>query len=455
MQKRSYLTLYPFPSDFFKYTDTEGLTPVGGSQCPKGRFLYENGRKLFPGVHTGVDTYMVGVYDPVSFINGFIDPNSKVFILMNTDKPYTSQILDNVNGIFGKNPNGNTESDKGPGVYTLANSAFGANVDISGNLNTQGNQGVGGNQTVYGNQGIGENVDISGNLRVYGTTTLQDVTVNNLTIHGNTTQIDLTDMSSEQFTITNNGTGPAFTVNQLGSQPIANFNQNSNSVLYLKEGGNIGVNTTSPNYKLEVNGTFNATTVYQGGNVLVPPGSLMMYIMNTAPAGWLLCDGRDVSRSTYAALFSVIGTTYGSGDNTNTFNLPDTRGRAVIGNGTGPTLTARSLGQSGGAETHTLDTTQIPSHSHTGTTVTSGSHSHTHNANAEMPGAGLVYRNSLTTRTTADNGQPNEINLDTAVALSIDSNGTHSHSFTTASIGGGNAHNNMQPFVVISYIIKY
>jgi len=434
MQKKSYITLYSFQNDFFYYTTqfnssnlvtTGTLTPIGGTACPKGRFLYETGRKLFPEVNHGVNTFMVGVYDPVTFLNGFIDPNSKVFAPMNTNKPYVAQINDNADGIFGINPNGGIESDKGPGVYTLANSEFGANVDISGNLT------------------------------VYGSTFLQDLSVNNITIRGSATQIDITDMNSEQFSITNNGTGPAFTVNQLGSSNIANFLQNSNSVLFLKDGGNIGINTITPNYKLEVNGTFNASTIYQNGFVLVPPGSLMMYIANSAPSGWLLCDGTAVSRTTYSALYAVIGTTYGIGDGINTFQLPDTRGRTPIGTGTGAGLTARSLGQSGGEETHILSSGEMPVHTHTGTTESNGSHSHTHNANAATPGAGLALRNTLNTRVNADDGQATEINLDTAVALSIDSNGAHTHTFTTASTGSGNAHNVMQPFLVVNYIIKY
>jgi len=463
MQKKSYISLYPFQNDFFRYTiqvtgsdsiSTGVLTPIGGTNCPKGRFLYETGRKLFPGVHPNINTYMVSVYDPVSILNGFIDPNSKVFSPMNTDKPYSAQILNNINGIYGINPNGNTESDKGPGVFTLANSEFGANVEIGGNLTVDGNTTV---EDILINEDadIKGNVDISGNLIVYGTTTLHDITVNNLTILGNATQIDMTDMSSEQFSITNNGTGPAFTVNQLGSATVANFLQNSNSVLFLRDGGNIGINTTTPNYKLEVNGTFNANSIYQNGFVLVPPGSLMMYIASSAPAGWLLCDGTTVSRVTYSALFSIIGTTYGVGDGSSTFQLPDTRGRTPIGGGTGVGLTARSIGQSGGAETHTLTTLELPGHTHTGTTDSAGSHSHTHNANADYPGSGLVYRNAQSTRQDADSGQPNEINLDTSTALSINSNGAHTHTFTSASTGGGNAHTIMQPFLVVNYIIKY
>lgn len=71
------------------------------------------------------------------------------------------------------------------------------------------------------------------------------------------------------------------------------------------------------------------------------------------PAGWLLCDGRAVSRSTFVALFAAIGTAYGPGNGSTTFNLPDLRGRAPIGAGTGSGLTARALADTPGAETHT------------------------------------------------------------------------------------------------------
>jgi hypothetical protein len=142
MSRRSYITLGAFQNDIFTYTTsiveftTVGtLTPIGGSNCPKGRFLFENGRKLFPGTHPGVSTYMIGVYDPVSSLKGFIDPNSKLFSPMNTDKSSTAQITDNTAGTFATNPNGGAERDQGPGVFTLANSQFGGTVDVSGVLN--------------------------------------------------------------------------------------------------------------------------------------------------------------------------------------------------------------------------------------------------------------------------------------------------------------------------------
>jgi microcystin-dependent protein len=95
-----------------------------------------------------------------------------------------------------------------------------------------------------------------------------------------------------------------------------------------------------------------------------PIGTVQMYGGAAAPTGWLLCTGSAVSRTTYANLFSVIGTTYGIGDNISTFNLPDFRGRMPLGAGTGTGLTARTLGEASGSETHVLTIAQMPSHSH-------------------------------------------------------------------------------------------
>ncbi len=106
----------------------------------------------------------------------------------------------------------------------------------------------------------------------------------------------------------------------------------------------------------------------------VPPvASLMMYAGASAPTGWLICDGSAVSRTTYGALFTVISTTYGIGDGSTTFNLPDFRGRMPIGAGTGTSLTTRTLGAQVGAETHIQTETEVGSHNHT---VTDPGHVH-------------------------------------------------------------------------------
>lgn len=123
-----------------------------------------------------------------------------------------------------------------------------------------------------------------------------------------------------------------------------------------------------------------AVAIPASGTV-IPPGSIWMYGGSTAPAGWLICDGSNVSRSTYADLFAVIGTDFGNtGGAGTTFNVPDFRGRMPVGVGTGvgggatgttgtyPVggLTLRSWLRAMwyGSDTHQLSTTEMPAHTH-------------------------------------------------------------------------------------------
>lgn len=91
------------------------------------------------------------------------------------------------------------------------------------------------------------------------------------------------------------------------------------------------------------------------GVVSVPTGTILGYGAAAAPGGFLVCDGSEVSRAGLAALFAIVGTTYGAGNGSTTFNLPDFRGRSPMGFGSGPGLTARSLGQTLGAESTVHD----------------------------------------------------------------------------------------------------
>lgn len=100
--------------------------------------------------------------------------------------------------------------------------------------------------------------------------------------------------------------------------------------------------------------------------ILASPGDLRLTAKGTLDAGWLTCEGQAVSRTTYAALFAAIGTAYGIGNGTSTFNVPDYRGRTPIGTGQGMGLTSRARGAAVGEETHKLSATEsgVAEHSH-------------------------------------------------------------------------------------------
>jgi microcystin-dependent protein len=138
-----------------------------------------------------------------------------------------------------------------------------------------------------------------------------------------------------------------------------------------------------------------------------PVGSILMYGGSSAPDGWLLCDGNDVSRNTYSELFAAIGETFGIGDGSTTFNLPDLRGRSPIGGGQGSGLTNRSLGESGGEEEHQLIDSEIPEH-----------------------GLHRDYTGGTSGFTSGSNSM-------------------------SKSVGGDQPHNTMHPFIVINFMIKY
>lgn len=218
----------------------------------------------------------------------------------------------------------------------------------------------------------------------------------------------------------------------------------------------------------------------------LPAGTVVQWTTNTAPGNWLICDGTAVSRTTYATLFAAIGTTYGVGNGSTTFNLPDMRGRVVVGKNTG---TFATLGGTGGAETVTLDVTQIPSHthtqdahSHTGSTSSDGNHSHSisvtggaHTHALPLGQQGGQNANDIAYRSGTSNGYDGAFrtgfestgsgynsSLTTHThSATASTTGAHTHTFTTSSVvatnqytGGGGAHTNLQPYVTLNYIIK-
>lgn len=152
----------------------------------------------------------------------------------------------------------------------------------------------------------------------------------------------------------------------------------------------------------------------QGSN---PVGVIVTFAGSTAPIGWLLCDGTAISRTTYFHLFNTISTTYGTGDGSTTFNIPNLKGRIPVGRDSAQTE-FDVLGETGGAKTHTLAESEIPSHSHG-------------NIVGWNTGTGAYpYWDGLSNK--ALYGLPSNTNV----------------------TGGGGAHNNLQPYLVINYIIR-
>ena len=180
----------------------------------------------------------------------------------------------------------------------------------------------------------------------------------------------------------------------------------------------------------------------------MPVGTVVDYAGATAPAKWALCFGQAVSRAGNPDLFAAIGTTYGAGDGSTTFNLPDCRGRVSAGKddmgGTSSTrlsafwsTLATTLGGVFGTASHVLTTGQMPSHNHGGTTGVNGSHTHSGNVIVDLstgpvaPSGGSGYTISA-----------------------MGAAGDHSHELFISNSGLNEAHTNTQPTIIFNKIIK-
>lgn len=204
-----------------------------------------------------------------------------------------------------------------------------------------------------------------------------------------------------------------------------NVNIRSKGNVSIVSSGDV-VMTPGPNNQVSVNGEFTATSIIQGppgttsDTLLVPSGVMMQYAGQSSPNGWFLCDGSSYEISTYLDLYKVIGTMYGGSGGY--FSVPDMRGRVGIGASSSAInglSTAKTLATSSGEETHTLTIDEMPSHTHD-------------------------VENVL------------EHNGDTYPALGFDPRALGREvSKTTDAAGSGLAHNNMQPYLVLNYIIKY
>ena len=191
-----------------------------------------------------------------------------------------------------------------------------------------------------------------------------------------------------------------------------------------------------------------AVNFSQLSTYLPPSGLIQMFGGSTAPSGYLICDGTAYSRTTYSTLYAIIGNSFGSGDGSTTFNVPDLRSRTALGAGTGTGLSSRILGSSGGEETHVLTVPEMPSHTHTDL-----GHTHTDLGHAHTP-AGAAY--FLETSNVSGTGFTGGSGLTYAISGGT---GTASANIQTSTAnlqntGSGNAHNTMMPWLAVNYIIK-
>ncbi|MEK7592060.1 MAG: tail fiber protein [Patescibacteria group bacterium] len=222
--------------------------------------------------------------------------------------------------------------------------------------------------------------------------------------------------------------------------------------LYQDTTGNVGIGSTAPGAKLEVVGNINSSTgalqtagvtridnsgvgtlaagTTIGGAAVagLPAGSVLPYAGSTAPSGYLIADGSAVSRATYSALFTAISTTYGVGDGSTTFNVPDMRGGVGVGDDNmggsaasrmttaGSGVDGATLGAAGGAQNHTLTVAELAAHNH------------------NIP---------FNTNPNDNTGSPYFIH-----------NSKYNSNGSISSQGGGAAHNNTQPSLILNYIIK-
>lgn len=183
-------------------------------------------------------------------------------------------------------------------------------------------------------------------------------------------------------------------------------------------------------------------------------GMVLPFAGSSSPTGWLLCYGQAISRTTYSGLYAVVGTAYGSGDGSTTFNIPDLRGRAIAGLDNmggvdaGRLDWANTLGTTGGAQTHTLSSAEMPSHTHT---QDAHAHSiydptHTHGLSTKSNAGGFSTEAPARALYGADTAVST---MNAYTGISINAN-----TATNQNTGGGGAHNNMQPTILLNYIIK-
>jgi cytoskeletal protein CcmA (bactofilin family)/microcystin-dependent protein len=276
------------------------------------------------------------------------------------------------------------------------------NVDVNGSLDVSGKVGIGGTMSteqlkVYGDVKITGNVDVDGSFNFKDI--IQTTITNNILV-------------SSQLDISNQGTGPALKVSQLGSgdgQDVALFNAGSEGDAFKID--NAGKSHFYKN--VDISGNLNVGNIM---NAFVPRGVILMWSgsIATIPISWSLCDG--------------------------TNGTPNLRDRFIVGAGS-----TYAVNSNGGSSTITLTVENIPSHRHTGTTDNDGNHNHTQNL-------GKLDDNNFSS---GSNQIPPADAGASSTTYSISSAGSdHKHNFTTGYTGYGTAFNILPPYYALAYIMK-
>lgn len=221
-------------------------------------------------------------------------------------------------------------------------------------------------------------------------------------------------------------------------------------VVQAKVGVDNSAVTTSLDYKMRVNN---------------PIGEMTIWGTSTAPTGWLICDGSAVSRSTYSALFGVLSTTYGAGNGSTTFNLPNLKGRVPVGRDASQTE-FDTLTETGGSKTSALGVSNLPAHNHTGSasvTINDNTVDRVTRLTAQVPngfatGVQPAVLNGLLAGT-AGFGYSNT-NEGMAVSYETEHTHTNSASVTIDTSGGngtatGDSFSNLPPYIALNFIIRF
>lgn len=200
--------------------------------------------------------------------------------------------------------------------------------------------------------------------------------------------------------------------------------------LQTKVGVNSSAVTTSHDYKIRI---YN------------PIGEITMWATSTAPTGWLIADGSAISRSTYSDLFAVLSTTYGVGDGSTTFNLPNLKGRVPVGRDSSQ-VEFDTLGETGGSKTSALVVANLPAHTHTVD----------NNTLDMLYNAGSYTTGYITGRDTDNNGVIDGTTNTFGIAVGSATDHTH----TISSSGGngtatGDTFSNLAPYIALNYIIRF